>query len=80
MKAIEFVGQTTMFMPPGSMERGTCGQLPVMRTGDGRLVSVWKPDAADLRALNEGAQVALHIFSAVHPPVSLTIEKLEELP
>ena len=80
MKAIEFEGQNLMLMPPQSMERGTCGQLPVCKTPDGRMVSVWKPSAEDIQAMGGGAHVLLHIWGAGHPPVALEVVQMKELP
>lgn len=80
MNCIEFEGQTHLFRPPDSMPRGSCGALPVLVTQDGRLVSVWKPDAGELAALAAGAHVLLHIFGGVHPPVALTVQKMQPLP
>lgn len=79
MKAIEFEGQNQQMMPPSGWQRGTCGQLPIFRH-DGVMVSVWKPDEADLKALADGAHVLLHIWSDVLPPVAVTIQKMTELP
>lgn len=80
MKAIEFEGQNLMLMPPKEMKRGTCGQLPVCKTPDGRLVSVWKPCAEDLKVLQDGGHVVLHIWGLAHPPVAVEAIKMEELP
>lgn len=80
MKSIEFEGQNIMLMPPPNMERGTCGQLPAYRDPDGRLISVWKPDADDLKAIAEGAHILLHVWSGSHPPVALSVQKMTELP
>lgn len=79
MKAIEFEGQNFDWMPPRDAKRGECGQLPVFRH-DGKSISVWKLDEEDLRVLNEGGHVLLHIWSVGHPPVALTVQKMKELP
>lgn len=81
MKAIEFATQNMTLMPPHGAERGTCGQLPAYRNpSDGTIVSVWKPDAEDLKALNEGAHVLLHVYGGMHPPVAMSVQRMEELP
>jgi len=82
MKAIEFEGQNMMLMPPVGSARGECGQLPVYRDREASTMSsVWKPSKEDLIALAGGAHVVLHIWSGeIHPPVSLSVQKLVELP
>ena len=80
MKCIEFEGQNLMLNPPKEMSRGTCGDLPACVTPDGRMISVWKPSASDLAALNAGDHVLLHVWGQVHPPVAITVQKMVEMP
>jgi hypothetical protein len=79
MKAIEFEGQDLMLNPPPGTARGTCGALPVKRC-DGRMVSVWKLEPGDLEQLQNGAHVLLHVWGKGHPPVGMSIQKMDELP
>ena len=79
MKAVEFTGQNLMLNPPENMEHGACGALPVLRCDD-RMISVWRPDSDDIKAITEGAHVLLHVWGQGHPPVGLTVQKMEELP
>lgn len=81
MKAIEFATQNMMLMPPNGAERGTCGQLPAYHNpSNGSIVSVWKPDAEELKGLAEGAHILLHVYGGAHPPVAMSVQKMEELP
>lgn len=79
MKAIEFEGQNCMYMPPPEAKRGECGQLPVLKQNN-ICISVWKLEPGDLEALQSGAHVLLHVWGTGHPPVALTIQKMNELP
>jgi hypothetical protein len=79
MKAIEFEGQTHLLNPPPSMERGSCGALPVF-AHDHRMISVWKPTPEELEALNKGYHIALTIMGDVHPPVMMHVQRYTELP
>jgi hypothetical protein len=82
MKAVEFVGQTTVLGPPPGWDNsrnGPCGGLPVMAHG-GRLLSCWRPSAEELEMLNAGGHVVLAVVGEMHPPVSVNVAKVEELP
>jgi hypothetical protein len=60
---------------------GSCAALPVRVTNNGQhdlLQSYWKPDAEELRALNEGHSVCLSVVGLSHPPVWLSVQKIEE--
>jgi hypothetical protein len=60
---------------------GSCSALPVRFTSDGThamIQSFWKPDAAELKALNEGYSVCLSIVGHSHPPVMMHVQKVEE--
>lgn len=51
-----------------------CGALPVTRTeveGKPVMVSFWRPDAADLAALNRGEAVTLWVYGETHPVVAV---------
>jgi hypothetical protein len=80
MKAIEFEGYNVLLGPPPGTPRGECGALPVIRYATGAMSSFWKPTPEDLVMLNNGAHVRLDVFSAIHPPVALSVERAKELP
>lgn len=53
-----------------------CGALPITQTevdGMPAMVSFWRPDAAELEALQKGALVALWVIGEAHPPVSIGV-------
>lgn len=79
MKAIEFEGQTTLLAPPVGTKPGEIGALPVA-VFPGAYSSFWKPSAEDLVMLNNGAHVRLDVHSNGHPPVSMSVERVKELP
>lgn len=41
--------------------------------GHNRMVTAWQPSPEELKRLNEGQPVFLHIFGTVHPVVSLEV-------
>lgn len=51
------------------------GDLPAVRTEDGRFVSAWLPTPAELAALNAGAPVYLSIWGNNHPPVYVGVKQ-----
>lgn len=66
-------GMNLQLMPPRTMPEGrTCEPLMAYREGH-RMVSVWKPDAEELAALNAGGCVALTVLGTDHPPVSVDV-------
>ncbi|MDP4151185.1 MAG: hypothetical protein Q8943_17395 [Bacteroidota bacterium] len=71
MMPIDFEGANITFTKPEGWTDEQCSELRVMRTEDGRYVSVWKPNVEDIKAINEGRPICLSIFSNSHPPVSL---------
>ena len=53
-----------------------CRALPIAEVAIGHLMamrSFWKPNAAELAALNAGGCVALSIIMDVHPPVAMEV-------
>lgn len=53
-----------------------CSALPITRTsfeGQPAMLSYWRPDAAELAALNKGGLVVLHVIGGMHPPVALGV-------
>jgi hypothetical protein len=65
----------TYHAPPGMRE---CEPLPVVRTSDGRTVSVWEPTPEQRRAIAEGANIELHVWMQPPPPVGLLVTGLGE--
>lgn len=84
MKAVEFKDQTTLLNPPREHDQSvyTCGKLPVKINQDKvpLFVSFWKITQDELKLLKDGHHIKLTVISFAHPPVSLEIEKCEELP
>lgn len=79
VRYIEFEGYNLLLTPPKNMDRGTCGALPVYWTNKS-FASVWKPDADELKALNEGAHICLTVLGGSHPPVAMHVQKFQEMP
>lgn len=60
---------------------GECSALPIKvseYSGHMAMLSYWKPDADELKALNEGYSVCLGVVGGVHPPVFLMVQRVEE--
>lgn len=54
-----------------------CGARPITRVeheGQPAMVSFWRPTAEELARLNAGGLVALCVYGAAHPPVSVGVE------
>jgi hypothetical protein len=51
---------------------GLCHTLEICDR-DGWMISAWAPTAAELKRLNEGKPLFLHIQGQVHPVVSLHV-------
>lgn len=66
------------YQPPRNWDEetlGTCGDLQVRvdsYRGIQDMVSTWKPDAEDLRKLNEGGVIELHLLGP-QPPVYMEV-------
>lgn len=84
MKPLIFKGYTQALNAPRDWtpsRDGMCSALPVRVTHDGRhqlIQSYWKPDAAELKALNEGYAICLNVIGYTHPPVEMLVQKVEE--
>jgi hypothetical protein len=78
MTPINFQGANVLFQKPTNWDDsqdGKCGDLPVMRTEDGRCVSCWQPTKAELFKLMMGKPVFLHIvMNGIQHPVMLTVD------
>jgi hypothetical protein len=56
--------------------KGKCGSLPIrdeQRLYGNVMVSAWQPTPAELKRLNDGANIELTIVGIVHPPVSVEV-------
>lgn len=79
MKPITFQGVTTNLGAPrghNHKTQGECGSLPVMVRSGGEYVSRWTFSEDERRAIAEGADIFLSVFSGVHitqPPVMLQL-------
>lgn len=77
MKPLPIKGQTRDLGKPRNWDDaklGHCGSLSIRDenfNGMPVMVSLWKPDAEELRVLNAGGGVQLHVFGNVHPPVAV---------
>lgn len=68
-----------MGAPPGREADVATLRIEDKRDGPfGRqMTSFWKPNETDLALLNAGGVVALSIHSAVHPVLSMSVEKAD---
>lgn len=79
MPFVKIKGATTNFSKPHTWDEkrdGACGDLWVRVGNYGRYRQhsfAWKPDAEELRLLNEGGAVEIHIISEYMPPVGVTV-------
>ncbi len=72
---------THTFAPPKNWDPekdGPCGSLSARLEGYGRralvqITSTWKPDAAELKLLNAGAVIELHLITESLPPAGLSV-------
>ncbi len=69
------------FGPPPGVADKDCGTLHVKRWVDPGLgmvlTSFWRPNAADLAALNAGGSIAVNLYSASQPMMSTQVYKKE---
>jgi len=84
MKPVIFKGYDLALNAPKDWKPsrdGECSTLCVRFSEYGGLpsqLSYWKPDAAELKALNEGYSVCLGVVGLTHPPVFMMVQKVEE--
>ena len=60
---------------------GECSALPIRFSeygGHRCMLSYWKPTPEELKALNEGYSLCLGVVGAVHPPVFMMVQRVEE--
>jgi len=84
MPFVKIKGATTDFGRPSNWDErrdGPCGSLWVRVGTHGRFKEhsfAWKPDSEELRILNEGGAVEIHIVNQYMPPVGATVVKETE--
>jgi hypothetical protein len=62
---------------PKGMSASECAALPVTRTewmGYPAIISFWRPSAAEIEELRNGALVALRTLGQTTPPVAIEVE------
>lgn len=79
MRPTQHTSNTRVLGAPAEWDQNElpCGALAitdVVWEGVPSLVSFWRPDAADLAALNAGGLIALSICGDRMPPVALFVE------
>lgn len=75
MKPVNIEPCNDVLLPPSSWDErklGKCRQLPIHRTQN-HVQSFWRPDAAELAALNDGGYVSLLFPGTTHAPVSVDV-------
>lgn len=84
MLPIKIDGYTRQFGPPDNWDgdtQGECGMLAVLdvvdTSGSKIMISAWKPNEEEIKAINEGKPVYLWIYGALHPVVSLSVEGIQ---
>lgn len=70
---VKGVLSTSLGKPAGWTDK-QCDSLPVVST-DKFILSRWSFDEYERKAIAEGADLYLYVFSAAHPPVLLTLDK-----
>lgn len=79
MPFVKIAGATGNFSKPQNWDdkaAGECGDLWVRVDRHGPYMQhnfAWKPDAAQLAALNAGQVIEVHIISNVMPPVGVSV-------
>ncbi len=82
MDSVKFSQANRRFLPPDGWNEevdGPCGDLWAYQD-DNSISSVWKPNAEELAALNDGGAIILTIIQSSQPPVSMRVARavLEE--
>ena len=75
MTPIEFAEANVVFGPPPGLEESQCASIPACSyqmvggplDGCSIVVVAWKPNAEDLRRLNEGSPVFLSVIGGLPP-------------
>jgi hypothetical protein len=53
---------------------GLCHTIEVWDR-DGYMISAWQPTPAEIKLINEGCPILLHISGRLHPVVALSVSK-----
>lgn len=53
-------------------KQGICHTLEILDR-DGWMISAWRPTEAELKRINEGQPIFLHIHGHIHPVVGFTV-------
>lgn len=75
MKPVVLQNPDIVLMPPDDMPE--CQPLTAVRfdqEGVDGFVSVWRPSAAEVRALAEGGAVVVFVAGSSHPPIALGVQ------
>ena len=76
MKPVKFPEANKVLMHPPGMTEEECGDLHVLQTDDGRLISCWELDGDELMKILQTKKIWLHVWSGdTQPPVSLDVEE-----
>lgn len=62
----------TALLKPEGMTEAQCRDLPILREPDA-VSSFWKPDEAELAALNDGGLILLRVTGHTHPPLYVSV-------
>lgn len=77
MRYIQHSTNNDVLGAPRGVPIDDCGALPVTRAfdehGNPILQSFWRPDAAELAALNAGHPVVLQIWGSTHAPLFVAV-------
>lgn len=80
MKLAVIPGRTRVLGAPAGWTpetSGECGALPIRDQMNGdvpAMLSAWRPDAAEIEALANGATITLSVLGTAHPPVSMFVD------
>lgn len=80
MNALPIEGHTRRLGAPKQWdhsEEGICHTLEIVDR-DGWMISAWQPSETELKRLNEGQPLFLHIQGHEHPVVALTVAENEK--
>lgn len=75
MKALPLTNATRRLGAPATWDHesdGICHTLEICDQ-DGFMVSAWRPTPAELKRINEGQPIFLHIQGQAHPVVALSV-------
>jgi hypothetical protein len=58
---------------------GEVGDLWCYRPEPGHILTLWQPDEEELKALNEGGSVVLHLLTEPIPPIAIGVMAKKEV-